>query len=1533
MPNFAMTGTADFSQIEAKLQGLQTQINSLKMPRIDTSGIPSSFKTPTFDLRSAESAGLNMAASVEKGMVGGISGAMAKAESEIAGSMGRMKSTMLGSAGMFGSIAEAAGPIGIFAGALVGGSVLAEQAAERWQQANRKIANALRLDLQSADMGTLMDELQAARMKTGIDIDTMTGAAAGMASRVGKDQLADSTQSVAIWSTKWRADSASVAADMGNLGNSMKGKSEGWTEFIDKNGDAINALAKKYNTSGASILGAVNRLSPTMSRLGVKETSLPGVEALIASGSAWGLDETRVATMLNKAVASMQGKASVDLAKLVNVDTSTFENMLQTDLVGTVQKVSVAMAALPDKGAALMQKLGGAGGGTRDLLSLMGDPAKAKELADNLKLATDAFGSGQSATDAFGTTLDTAAGQMKRLGQVWDVTMEKLGKPLVSGVATTLAAITDTAVGLGTTVAQAMEGPQLDAKHLQMQVDQTGLLGQMGYGGEWDIGWDGIHRHMADTIKEGTKEGVEGGVEAAAPTVKASWKDTFDELTKAGVNELVAAMMASVGEIDSQGRSLVMGKYNSNIAGATNKHAAIAGEVPAWNTSEFYNAAGMAAQQTSDSNWGGKTALNTFGSFFETFKTMQVEGPGITSRLYIVDASGKEVAGSAYGAGTGVNFYGLQKKLEDSVRPAILNLPKYMKSVEGDISKSLEDIVSDGIVKGAEKAQLKDLLSGLDMLADKYPVEFSAANLPELRDNVAKTFYGIPITFDTGEAETNFAIWLQDHADEFVKMAKETGQIATEPEQKRRHEFEIDKSTSERSLMLLGKIDEAVKSGDVTQIGTLPEITDEFEKLNPQVATSTWYIQLMQTATKEYTDQVKGSGSVFKVLDESGKSLGLTDLRTAVASDILGGSLLRAADAANTFAGRAATSGILSAGNNQWAQSRISDAKYASTSGIGSNISTGSLGLSAFAAKTDSAFTGLSFTTTKMGFKLPGLKGGGKVPAGQGGLVEIGEGGETEYVITESQLQGLYPHFAKAEKGSMQYLTGEKMFEDYPGATITKPVSYQWSHYPNPPTVAESNTQYKQTAWLSDKQTTSLDMISDDIRAMQLASIGKSQVMPWFARGEIPQPKWWSEAVSKLSPQYASAWEANKGGTVPKIVADPASMISDKVSSLSAWDAIYDNSGTCIAFVEPDPSLKFTPGKSQSGKIDKGAWNAVYDNSGTCIAYVEPDKSLKFTPSKQSSLGAMGIQGFDMGNPFGQLTIGTGTPGALVTGLSKEGYIATYDPRTDTCEGLSFVAPDASLKTTDKFYLGLSQNNPYRSEDKSPGYGWENVATPANEDLAQLMKIDEQAYKDQQQATKDTAKTQKNTEKMATDVGAMVNGGTTSGGLVVGGGGGGGTWGSHGGTGGSYGSYFGGWLSGGAAGVSASPGAHGSNAGWMNTGASAVGGSGAIQWAEGGFANQATLGMFGEKGREAFVPISDRAAGLRILPQVMRELGVRQFATGGFTGGNSINAAIGPSTINLGGIVIQNAKNLNEKQLAKEITRQIEAKFYKDRKR
>ena len=103
---------------------------------------PPTFKSPVMDLRAAEAAGLNMASSIEKGMVGGLAGASAKMESQMAASMGRMQNNMLASSGSFGQVAAAVGPAGIAAAAFIGGAVVAERAAERCNIALKSVANA-----------------------------------------------------------------------------------------------------------------------------------------------------------------------------------------------------------------------------------------------------------------------------------------------------------------------------------------------------------------------------------------------------------------------------------------------------------------------------------------------------------------------------------------------------------------------------------------------------------------------------------------------------------------------------------------------------------------------------------------------------------------------------------------------------------------------------------------------------------------------------------------------------------------------------------------------------------------------------------------------------------------------------------------------------------------------------------------------------------------------------------------------------------------------------------------------------------------------------------------------------------------------------------------------------------------------------------------------------------------------------------------------------------------------------------------------
>jgi hypothetical protein len=107
---------------------------------------------------------------------------------------------------------------------------------------------------------------------------------------------------------------------------------------------------------------------------------------------------------------------------------------------------------------------------------------------------------------------------------------------------------------------------------------------------------------------------------------------------------------------------------------------------------------------------------------------------------------------------------------------------------------------------------------------------------------------------------------------------------------------------------------------------------------------------------------------------------------------------------------------------------------------------------------------------------------------------------------------------------------------------------------------------------------------------------------------------------------------------------------NNSVLDETAFKAVYDDSSTCVAFVKPDPSLKFTPGAQNDSVLDEAAFKAVYDDSGTCIAFVKPDPSLRFTPS-QSTLNTAASNQLDQGMTKAVGTLTQGATQASQTGI------------------------------------------------------------------------------------------------------------------------------------------------------------------------------------------------------------------------------------------------------------------------------------------
>jgi hypothetical protein len=1620
---FAMTGTADFSAIESKLQALQSQINSLKVPPIT---VPAPNMGNFFNaIDKAEAKTIKVKSQIEPptSVGGGFSsflnsekGKFANVGKEMGQSLQMGMQSQFGQAGgMFASLAGAMGPAGqavaVITAATIGIGAAATQAAMKWEDMKTSIGRTTGLG--GDNLEDLMNQLQGLRMEFGI-----TGeAASSMVEQAGsigvgqkkmesgdlkgyKQEILDFTKATAILQGAWGMSAEATSSGIGKMGSVTLGqwniqrKARGeeemsWADYAYKVGGVTDNLANAMGSSEEEIVTAMKNSSGAIAKWAPDENTYGKWEAMASFLIDTGASAGEAGTQIERVSQKMEQNGA-DAAKLLGLDQTGLNTKLKTDFMGTVQELGQAVAAMPATSRPDLFKMFGLEGA-----SMIGKVVADIEAGTGKLQAAFALAAKPgNVTKGYEDVADNASKQFARIGEAFQVSLEKMGGVLLPFVSKFAGAIADGLIGLNQFGTSAYEKiANLGPGASEWLNKATG--GALGYDEMADPN-SAIGKRLAEAKAKEKKDYADAL--KATPLTQA-------EIGTSGASIQDYGMMgqkSGIGYIDALNSELNTGlpKTFTNAYLATYDVAGRAAKELAKTTAKEFTKE-MASQMEAGMMDTGKTYINSLGETkiqyesWDSINNAKSAAAGLGGRTYDATAAfktgdissvlgnkmqwaeweanakdaqnrikidilengkkiGEEFVQVTFGNISESEFDSQIRAISKKYEEMILDLPKFVENVKGEMSSALEDVLSDGVVSWTEKDQIGNYIKQLDDIQVRAPVEFEAAGLTKIRDDLFKTANGIPITFYTGELETNFALWLSKNADMYQGIYKATGAVPTEGEERKIHD--ILKTSDDRTKELYGYIDAASK-GTIEDIEVLPEVINELGNTSPELLVLQGTTQRLEAAQKLYGDQVRITGNSFSVLDEKGNTLANSHLRTSVASDIASGGLTTMASAA--YAAAHALNSIGSGGpasSAQWVQSRLSDNRL--NNAFAGNYSQGNTTFSGFntgSISSVSDFGGL--LSGKMGFNIPKLGQVSKVSARPGGtLAFVGEKGEAEYVIPVSALKGLYPESKTIDKGSMQYQMGEQYFNDYPSPSIKTPTGYRWSHYPDAPQVQEKNyKEAEQVAWLSEYQTTTREMFTGRIREAQIAAIGKNSIVPWFARGDIKQPSWWTEAATKLSPENAASWNAKKGGNIPEIVSDsptgPAANIKPNglLTGNTAWATIYDDSGTCIGFNKPDPSanIKLTP---RAVSFDAAAFAGVYNNDGTCIAFVAPDKNLNFKPGPGyevggSRVGGGGvtavlndiedntaksadkiglaatyteqmatvlkspIKGFDNGNPFGKLSSGFDSPGALVVGLSKEGYLATYDPRTDTCEGLSFVEPSPYLKTTDPFYLGLTENSPFRSDDKSPGYGWTTRAQPMNESDAQLMKIEERSYQEQQKAAKDTEKIEKNTgmtyDLMGKQYAMQQQQVLATGALVaMGGMGGGGGLGSlYGRTGGSFWggrsvNGMGGWV-----GTGSTYG--GGNVSWGGAAASNYasggggGGWGGVQWAEGGIVNDATYGVFGEAGREAFVPISDRAAGRRILPQVMRELGVRQFAQGGFSGRANVSAAIGGITINM----------------------------------
>lgn len=1394
---FEISGTYNGSDVERGLRNLQQQLNSLKAPKI----------APQVDMS-------NFFNQMDKSASYATQGRMSKLFSGVDfGGIGRQAGSQYATSFMAGlgpiggaasDLAMAIGPIGLAAGVAAAGIALigakSVQAAAAWESMATSIGRTT--GLEGKNLTSLMDSLQELRMEMGITRE----AAAGLVEQAGsigvgqawldkgdivayKNELLDFARSTAMLQGAWGMSAEATSAGIGKMGSvtigawnaqrrAMGEQELSWSDYAESVGGKVDSLANTMGSSEEEIVTAMRNASSAVASFAPTEDTygkwLALSSFLIDTGASAGEAGTQIERMAKGAK-----QHGAELAQIVGMDNAQFQEALKNDFVGTFQAIAEELAAMPETDRPDMIKL----------LGIEGSGAIDKMIAD-VKTGVNKLNKAikldpSNITEGFEKVADDANTAFARIGQAAQVSFEQLGGvilPIVTDIANAVADAWQGANEAGRELWKA--GGGIVSNLLQGNLGDVTINGEM-----YNVSLSGIRKKTAEEIAAGAKEGADEASSEVAESLTSDISEKVASELEEAAKEFDAKQEAYI-KSHPGGMSVVGGKI---IGGAD----------------DF--------EKTYEESW--TKVLTTFPDKYSMQKMVKTTGQS-SGYLALLDEAGEEIRRIAFGAKSGYSdSAAAEREMEDIIKPVILDMPKYLKSVSSEMSGVLEDIVEDGVVTPlSERPLLEGYLETLKGLEKEYPIEFAASGLDKIASDIQATLDGRAFSIDVkpevDEFVANFALWKKDNAALYEKIYATTGQIPTSSVQEERYKYEqaLAEEGSERSqsiLRWLEEFDSALESNDVSSLVPIYETLLDYD---PDLANQKWFTQLGETGTI-LSQKMMTAG-------DSAQTLGGKFLDVASTMEAVNGRLMSLLSEARGIAGMAS-----------WKQT---------VSQVNSSGRRLDVPASLTAAKTDTSYKISQFPGK---LNIPKLAEGGKVT--QGGLAWIGEAGP-EIVIPEEDIKGLYPQSANVDKGSMSYLTSGRYFEDYPYEIHSE--SYKRGSFPNAPPVLTTGDM--PVSWLSDQQTTGNEWISGEIRAAQLAAMGLTE-----------------ENVLK-TPKVAQA-----------------------LTNRDVWNAIYDNDGTCIAFVEPDPSLNFTPGADYmpggkrwgnldlplgsyyggsssfhgggvaattpggwlSGKSStpatstitapsdalvmpggintsdaltrRTAWNAIYDNNGTCIAFVEPDPSLNFTPGIDYLPGGKGL-----GNMGG-------------------GYTSLGDQEISTWDSVAESTRDTATAT-------------------------EKVVENTRQNLIQTQRVAD--------------------------------------GLVMASSG----YGGYGGYGGSGilglanrggGTYWGGTsISGGGSWIAASPGpASGSStAAWMNAGAQAVGGSNAVQWAEGGITDHPVFGVFGEAGREAFVPISDRAAGLRILPQVMRELGIATFADGGIVqsqsiaGSGAVSSTLGQTIVN-----------------------------------
>lgn len=791
-----------------------------------------------------------------------------------------------------GQLAQALGPVGIVAGvagaALIGVGAASVSMASQWQTGMTGISKTT--SLTGTNLNNLSNELlklSSSMPTTAKELQNIAQVAGSLG--VAKTEIAGFTEAAAMMAVGFEMPAEAAATASAKILTAF-GKPIN-TENMMSLGNVVNAMGDNFAATESQVLDFTNRASYLNTTMGM---TIPQVAALGTTLISVGMEAETAATGIKSALNIGLSETSktggvANWAKLMGTSVDELKAKLSSDLSGTLVETANKIGAIEDpvkrfqvavqqygtEGAPAILKLAGQ---TDNLNKALGFSEK------EWKNGTSLMKTYEAQSSALGAQFTILGNTVNRAG----VELGSIMLPAITSVVGGLTNMVKIGIGLGENLYNAFSKAADGVALLESKIASTGT--SLGQGAStWinevtggAIGYDELSDPNSEVGRRYMYQ--RDAAKSNAAITPMSTSDKFAESQ---------AMAANLGSktgnsyVDALGNALdtklptaftnaYLGPANAAITAAAIEAGTKSGEDFA-TAQENYMKNWQAGGVGVGTDKNGNKYIIGGGNNGSGFKgDLEAIGPGTSGRIatlmdnysYQLYKTTKEGADNVYKvydktgkeiSGTFLNVADIKRQLQDTV----IDLPKFFDKRADEISETLADATSDGIITGGqdgERTMLESLVQQLNEMEKVNPLEFVAANLDDVRKDIKDSLAGIKIdvaaavkpVWEDWQSQAYRAEWSLEHGDTMKNLtSKERDTYLTA--RALANETINDKSSSSEEIRrateldhALSGIEENLSNPTISSRGAMQAYIDVVEKY----ATETNNVDLLNTVTE-----------------------------------------------------------------------------------------------------------------------------------------------------------------------------------------------------------------------------------------------------------------------------------------------------------------------------------------------------------------------------------------------------------------------------------------------------------------------------------------------------------------------------------------------------------------------------------------------------------------------------------------------------------------------------------------------------------